>query len=106
MPKATRSAAAIAMMKRLECRMVIHAYASKKSFYPRDELANAERLCQVVVGTELQSQDLVDLCGLRGEHKNRHRRMLRSNAFAELQSAASRHYDIEDDEPIRVSKGH
>src|SRR5690242_19882569 len=37
----------------------------------RDELARAERLCQVIVGAHLESDDTVDLLALCGEHDDR-----------------------------------
>ena len=41
----------------------------------RDQLARAERLGQVVVGAELEAEQLVELVVARGEHDDRDRRV-------------------------------
>ena len=40
--------------------------------YPRDHLAGAERLDHIVVGAQLEADDLVHLGAARGQHHDRH----------------------------------
>src|SRR5690606_40503928 len=44
--------------------------ATEKGADPGHELARAEGLGDIIVRAELEADDLVDLAGLRGEHKN------------------------------------
>ena len=46
--------------------------AAKDRLHARDELARVERLRQVVVGADLEADDLVDVLVARGQHQDRH----------------------------------
>ena len=61
------------------------------------ELAHRERLGDVVVGAELEAEDLVDLLRLGGQHDDRHR-AARPQAPADLEAVDARHHHVEDDE--------
>ena len=45
--------------------------AAQDGFDPRDQLAAAERLREVIVGPHLQADDAVDLLALSGQHDDR-----------------------------------
>jgi hypothetical protein len=61
------------------------------------ELAQAEGLRHVVVGAELQPDDLVDLRALRGQHDDRDARFLAHDP-ADLDAAELRQHQVEHDE--------
>ena len=50
--------------------------AAEHRAHARQQLARVERLGQVVVGAELEADDLVDVVALGGEHDHRQRRQL------------------------------
>src|SRR5206468_3048277 len=62
---------------------------------PRDQLARAERLGQVVVGPDLEPVDLVGLGRPRGQHQDRHRRV-HPHAPHDLEPVQLRHHQVED----------
>ena len=64
---------------------------------PRCELAQRERLGHVVVGAELEADDLVDLGVLRGEHDDRHRG-LGAEDPADLDARELGEHEVEQDE--------
>jgi hypothetical protein len=61
------------------------------------QLSDRERLGDVVVGTDLQADDLVDLGVLGGQQDDRHRAP-RAHIAADVEPASSRHHDVEDQE--------
>ena len=66
-----------------------HARAAQRRLHAAAELAQRERLGDVVVGAELEAEDLVDLLGLGGEHDDRHRRA-RAQPPADLEAVEAR----------------
>src|SRR5918994_93375 len=61
------------------------------------ELAHRERLRDVVVGAELEAEDLVDLLGLGREHDDRHR-AARADLAAHVEAVHLGHHHVEHDE--------
>ena len=64
---------------------------------PCHELARAERLGEVVVGTELEAQQLVELVVARGEHDDRDGRVTPKLA-GDVEAVEPRQPEVEDDE--------
>ena len=64
---------------------------------PGRELAQAERLGDVVVGAELQADDLVELGVLGGQHDDRHARFGADDA-ADLDARQLGQHQVEQDE--------
>ena len=64
---------------------------------PRDHLASAERLDDVVVGAELEADDAVGLLPARREDDDRHARR-RPQLAADVEPGAVRQPDVEQDE--------
>ena len=80
-----------------------HARAPQRRLHAGAELAQRERLGDVVVGAELEAEDLVDLLGLGREHDDRHRRA-RAQAPAHLEPVDAGHHHVEHDEVERSSR--
>jgi hypothetical protein len=74
-----------------------HAGAAQGGLHAGAELPQRERLGDVVVGAELEAEDLVDLLGLGREHDDRHRRA-RAHPPADLEAVEAREHDVEHDE--------
>ncbi len=70
--------------------------------HARDELAGRERLGDVVVGTDLQTGDTVDLLVARGEHDDGGA-ALGADPAAHLEPVDPGETDVEDDETDRVA---
>ena len=60
-----------------------------------EQLADRERLGHVVVGADLEADDLVDLGVLGGQQDDRHR-AAGADVAADVEAAAARHHDVED----------
>ena len=71
--------------------------APQHGLHPARELADRERLGDVVVGAELEAEDLVGLLGLRGEHDDRHR-AARADRAAHVEAVHPRQHHVEHDE--------
>jgi hypothetical protein len=78
--------------------------AAQHGAHARQELGNAERLGHVVVGAELEPQDLVGLLVARGQHDDRCRRPSRAQLAADVEAVLARQHHVEDDE-IRLEAG-
>src|SRR5256886_13835056 len=63
----------------------------------REQLAEPERLAQVVVGAELQAEDLVALHALGGQHQAGSGGTLLSPLLEQLVAVAARKHDVEND---------
>jgi hypothetical protein len=74
-----------------------HPGAPQRRLHARAELAHRERLGDVVVGAELEPEDLVDLLGLGREHDDRDRRA-GPQAAAHLEAVHPGHHHVEHDE--------
>ena len=61
------------------------------------QLAGAEGLRHVVVGAELEADDLVDLAGARREHKDRHAGLATQDA-ADLEAVDHRQHEVQQHE--------
>src|SRR5205823_580190 len=72
---------------------------SQHRLYPSDQLARTERLRNVIVRAQLQTQYAVGLSALGGEKHDRSRRKRGyvTNLPAELKSIFSRHHDIQNE---------
>src|SRR5438445_2078765 len=64
----------------------------------REQLAEPERLAQVVVGAELQAEDLVALHALGGQHQDGSGGTLLSHLLEQLVAVAARKHDVENDQ--------
>ena len=64
---------------------------------PAQQLAQPERLGQVVVRAELQADDLVDLLVAGGEHQHRRLRAGRAQPAQDLEAVHARQPDVEQD---------
>src|SRR5439155_6530389 len=62
------------------------------------QLAQAERLGQVVVGAELEADDPVDLLLASGQEEHRHLRAAGTQAAEDLEAVHAGQADVEDDE--------
>ena len=62
---------------------------------PAEQLADRERLGDVVVGADLEPDDLVDLLVLGGQQDDRHR-AAGADVAADVEPGAARHHDVED----------
>ena len=74
--------------------------AAQDALDSRDELARVERLRHVVVGADLEPDDLVDVLIARGEHQDRNVGALADPA-AELDAVSVGKIEVEDDERRR-----
>src|SRR5688572_6994660 len=59
------------------------------------EFSNGEGLGHVVIGTEFQSDYLVDLLPSRGQHDDRQRWAVGTNRLADLEAAEAGHHDVQ-----------
>ena len=71
--------------------------AAEDALDARHELARVERLRQVVVGADLEADDLVDVLVAGGEHQDRHVRGL-AHAAADLDPVDVGQHQVEDDQ--------
>ena len=79
--------------------------APQQRLDPAHQLAQPERLGQVVVGTELEADDLVDLVIARGQDQDRHLGPGRAHAAEDLEAVDAREPDVEHDEVRRLVRG-
>src|SRR6266852_8868471 len=77
---------------------------SHHRFQPRQKLHEAERLRDVVVGAELQADDLVDLLPARGEHDDRRVVATPAQLAADVEAALLRQHHIEDDHVVIAAR--
>src|SRR3954468_4575819 len=77
------------------------AGATEKRADTRAELADRERLRDVVIGAELQPEHLVELVVARGQHDDRHRAR-RPQPLADLEPVEPRQHQVEHDEVDRL----
>ena len=74
-----------------------HPGPAQRRLHPAAELADAERLGDVVVGADLEAEDLVDLVVAGGQHDDRNLAPGAEPA-ADLDPVEARHHHVEDDE--------
>ena len=74
--------------------------AAQQRAHARDELVRAERLRQVVVGAELETDDALGFLGAGGEHDDRDRggRLVRAHDAADLEAVDVRQHQVEHDQ--------
>src|SRR5438552_4572211 len=70
----------------------------QQSLHARQQLAEAERLAQVVVGAELPPEDLVALHPLGGQHQDGSGRALLSHLLEQLVAVEAWKHDVEHDQ--------
>src|SRR5438105_12881002 len=70
----------------------------QQGLHAREQLAEAERLAQVVVGAELQTEDLVALHPLGRQHQDGSGRALLSHLLEQLVAVEARKHDVEHDQ--------
>ena len=78
--------------------------AAQERLDPAHELAQAERLGQVVVGAELEPDDLVDLVVAGGQHEDRHLGAGRPQPAQDLEAVHPGQAHVEDDEVRRLAR--
>ena len=76
---------------------VLLAGAAQQRAHPRQQLAQRERLDEVVVGAGVQAGDAVVDLAARGEHQHRRAVAALAQAPAHLQAVDAGHRDVEDD---------
>jgi hypothetical protein len=76
---------------------ISRADAAQDHVHSRDQLARAERLCDVIVAADLQPQHAIDLVVARGEKQDRHVGGP-SDLPAHFEPVELGHADVEDDE--------
>jgi hypothetical protein len=64
----------------------------------RHELAGGERLAQVVIGSELETEHAVELLVARGQEDDRQLIGAAAQPPAQLEAVHARHHDVEDGE--------
>src|SRR5690242_21735981 len=69
--------------------------ASQYRLYPGDELARIERFRQVIIGTDFQSDDAVDIVTFRGEHDDRHVLVAASQPTADRKTVLTGQHEVE-----------
>ena len=79
--------------------------APEHSGDPRNQLARAERLWNVVVGTHLEPDDAIDFLAARGQQDHGYLRRVADMA-AEAQAVFARHHDVEHDKIDRRAFHH
>ncbi len=79
--------------------------ASKERLDPAHQLPQAERLCEVVVGAELQADDLVDLLVPGGQHEDRRLRPRGAQPPEHLEPVHAGQADVEHDEVRGLVRG-
>ena len=77
--------------------------APQNALDPGDELAWIERLRQVVVGTDLETDDLVHVLVTSGQHQDRHVGAL-AHAAADLDAVHVGQIEVEDDQRRRLRR--
>ncbi len=75
--------------------------APEERTHPASKLADRERLRDVVVGAELETEHLVELLAARCQHDDRDV-ALAAQTLADLEPVEPRQHDVEDDEVERV----
>ena len=74
------------------------ARSPQKCTNARDELAKCEGLAEIVVRSELEAEDAVELLVFRGEEEDRQLLAACAKTAAELEAVEARHEDVEDGE--------
>jgi hypothetical protein len=69
--------------------------------HPAEQLADREGLGDVIVGTDLEADHLVDLSVLCGQQDDRHR-AVGADLATEIEAALARHHDVEDQQVERI----
>src|SRR5205814_9955229 len=72
--------------------------ATQQRFHTRDQLANAERFGEVVVGADLESDDAIDFRRTRGEHQDRRVSLARAHTSRDLETVDGWKHDVEDEQ--------
>jgi hypothetical protein len=83
------------------------ACAGKELLHAEHEFARAERLGNVVVGTDLEADNAIGLCGFRSEHDDRNRcgRRIAAKQAADIEPIDLREHEVEHDERGPIGAG-
>jgi len=84
-----------------------HHPAAQHGVDARHQFARIERLGQVVVGAQFQTDDAVDLVALGGQHDDGEIPaflVLRAQAAANRQAVLARHHQVEHDEVVEFAR--
>ena len=71
----------------------------KMRLYSRHQLAGAEGLCHIIIRTQAESADLINVILSRGYHKDRDVLLL-ADLLANLKAIHSGHHQIQDDQIV------
>ena len=79
--------------------------AAHERAQPRQQLAEVERLGQVVVGADVEAADAVADLAARGEHEDRRPAVALAQRAADLEAVAAREHHVEDDGVVLPHRG-
>src|SRR5215213_2955442 len=79
--------------------------AAQDRAHAADELRPRERLGDVIVGAELETEDAVDLGVTCGQHQDRHDASLGTQAPADLRAGDVGQHHVEDEDVVVVGRG-
>src|SRR5271166_3599238 len=74
-------------------------------FDPRQKFANRKRLGDIIIGAEFQSHYFVHFLAARRQHDDGNRGLLGLQLLANVQTAHTRHHDVENYEIRRLAQG-
>ena len=77
--------------------------AAEECFHPGEQLRHLEWLDQVVVGAELQADDLVHDLAAGGQHQDRRLEALLSQRAADVEPVAAGQHHVQQDQRRRVA---
>jgi hypothetical protein len=86
-------------LDRLGQRRAVELAAAQLGAHAAEQLAHREGLGDVVVGADLEPDDLVDLGVLGGQEDDRHG-AARAHVAADVEPARPRHHDVEDEQVV------
>ena len=101
-PHARRRAAELEVRRNRRHRRL--SGAAQRGRNAREELAHSKRLRHVVVRSEFQPDNLVDLLAFRRQHQHRDAAPRRADLTADVVSALPGHHHVEDDEVERLRR--
>ncbi len=82
-------------------RLAVRLHTAQERLHPGDQLADAEGLCHVIVGADLQAEHPVDLLRFCREHQDRGGGVLFPDSGADGKTVHLRQHQVQDDQGIR-----
>ena len=79
-------------------------HAAQVGLDARQQLRHLERLGDVVVGAELEADDLVDHLAARGEHDHRRLDAALAQLAADVEAAHARQHQVEQQQVERIAR--